>query len=331
MSPASPTKRSLIPLFADMLACKIAWHCCEEITQSNQKKADIEREYDKAKADAKRINAFEQATPQEPEPPWLTARPAIAGKIGCGSEGLNAESLPDQSSFSTGKSRPCCTGKVEFDNYKSALKVCRNWLPLIQGPVTRRPATYFCDEVKIHRKRFRLVRFKYSTLQAYMLEFGTNTSRFKRNNLPVTLAAQNITAATKANPCVVTYSGSDTYANRGSRRYRRCGRDDRVERASVPGHKPQQRQTRSSSKRSTVQILTARTTGPTPRGHDRRSLRDVSPYDEDQLFELKFVQSADVLYITHPEHTRASSRARAYLMDAHRHEQRRVIGWAVSP
>lgn len=62
------------PLFADMLACKIAWHCCEEITQSNQKKADIEREYDKARADAKRINAFEQATPQEPEPPWLTAR-----------------------------------------------------------------------------------------------------------------------------------------------------------------------------------------------------------------------------------------------------------------
>lgn len=62
------------PLFADMLACKIAWHCCEEITQSNQKKADIEREYDKAKADAKRINAFEQATPQESEPPWLTAR-----------------------------------------------------------------------------------------------------------------------------------------------------------------------------------------------------------------------------------------------------------------
>lgn len=62
------------PLFADMLACKIAWHCCEEITQSNQKKADIEREYDKAKADAKRTNAFEQATPQEPEPPWLTAR-----------------------------------------------------------------------------------------------------------------------------------------------------------------------------------------------------------------------------------------------------------------
>src|SRR5574343_1589951 len=120
---------------------------------------------------------------------------------------------PIQSSFSTGEISPLLYGQVEFDNYKSALKVCRNWLPLIQGPVTRRPATYFCDEVKDSSKAVRLVRFKYSTLQAYMLEFGHQYIRFKRNNLPVTLSAQNITAATNANPCVVTYSGSDTYSN----------------------------------------------------------------------------------------------------------------------
>ncbi|MBL0245974.1 MAG: hypothetical protein IPQ22_19025 [Rhodoferax sp.] len=61
-------------LFVDMLACKIAWHCCETITQSNQKKADVMAEYKEARAEARRINAFEQASPQEPEPPWLTAR-----------------------------------------------------------------------------------------------------------------------------------------------------------------------------------------------------------------------------------------------------------------
>ena len=61
-------------LFVDMLACKIAWHCCETITQSNQKKADVMNEYQDARAEARRINAFEQASPQEPEPPWLTAR-----------------------------------------------------------------------------------------------------------------------------------------------------------------------------------------------------------------------------------------------------------------
>ncbi len=77
-------------LFVDMLACKIAWHCCETITQSNQKKADVMQEYKDARAEARRINAFEQASPQEPEPPWLTARRAGSGEqnwLRFGSEG----------------------------------------------------------------------------------------------------------------------------------------------------------------------------------------------------------------------------------------------------
>jgi hypothetical protein len=60
--------------FAEMLACKIAWHCCETLTQSNSKKADILEEYKMAKADARKVNAFEQPSPEEPEPPWLAAR-----------------------------------------------------------------------------------------------------------------------------------------------------------------------------------------------------------------------------------------------------------------
>ena len=77
-------------LFVVMLACKIAWHCCETITQSNQKKADVMEEYKDARAEARRINAFEQASPQEPEPPWLVARRAGSGEqnwLRFGSEG----------------------------------------------------------------------------------------------------------------------------------------------------------------------------------------------------------------------------------------------------
>src|SRR6185295_6001484 len=32
------------PCFVEMLACKIAWHCCEDITQSNTKKAALMEE-----------------------------------------------------------------------------------------------------------------------------------------------------------------------------------------------------------------------------------------------------------------------------------------------
>lgn len=139
--------------------------------------------------------------------------PAIAVKIGVGLGATNAESIPDTECVFDGELSPLLYGQVEFDNYKSALQVCQNWLPLIQGPITRRPATYFCDEVKDSSKEVRLVRFKYSTQQAYMLEFGHQYIRFKRENAPITLTAQDITAVTNASPCVLTYSGADTYAN----------------------------------------------------------------------------------------------------------------------
>ena len=211
---------------------------------------------------------------------------------------------PIQSSFSTGEISPLLYGQVEFDNYKSALKVCRNWLPLIQGPVTRRPATYFCDEVKDSSKAVRLVRFKYSTLQAYMLEFGHQYIRFKRNNLPVTLAAQNITAATNANPCVVTYSGSDTYANGDH-----VDIDGVVGMTELNGRRFRITNLNSGANTFELQTLYSANIDSTnygayvSGGTVAEVYEVVSPYDEDQLFELKFVQSADVLYITHPEHT----------------------------
>ncbi|MCC6160389.1 MAG: hypothetical protein IT350_20220 [Deltaproteobacteria bacterium] len=211
---------------------------------------------------------------------------------------------PIQSAFSTGELSPLLYGQVEFDNYKSALQVCRNWLPLIQGPITRRPATYFCDEVKDSSKEVRLVRFKYSTQQAYMLEFGHQYIRFKRENAPITLTAQGITAVTNASPCVLTYSGADTYAN-----------GDDVDITGVVGmtelNGRRFRVTNLNAGANTFQLLDL---GGSPinstnygvyvsGGTVAEVYEIVSPYDEDQLFQLKFVQSADVLYITHPEHT----------------------------
>jgi hypothetical protein len=211
---------------------------------------------------------------------------------------------PIQSAFSTGELSPLLYGQVEFDNYKSALQVCQNWLPLIQGPITRRPATYFCDEVKDSSKEVRLVRFKYSTQQAYMLEFGHQYIRFKRENAPITLTAQDITAVTNASPCVLTYSGADTYAN-----------GDDVDITGVVGmtelNGRRFRVTNLNAGANTFQLLDL---GGSPinstnygayvsGGTVAEVYEIVSPYDEDQLFQLKFVQSADVLYITHPEHT----------------------------
>ena len=61
-------------VFIDALACKLAWHTCEEITQSNQKKADILAEYRISIAEARRTNAIEKESDEAPEDDWVTVR-----------------------------------------------------------------------------------------------------------------------------------------------------------------------------------------------------------------------------------------------------------------
>jgi len=71
---------------------------------------------------------------------------------------------PLQNNFNSGEFSPLMEGRVDFERYRTALRVCKNMIPLLQGPATRRPGTYFCDEVKDSTKATRTVRFKFSTV-----------------------------------------------------------------------------------------------------------------------------------------------------------------------
>lgn len=62
------------PLFVEMLACKMAWHCAEALTQSNSKKMAALEEYNDARNEASKINAFEVNQQPQPVDEWLTAR-----------------------------------------------------------------------------------------------------------------------------------------------------------------------------------------------------------------------------------------------------------------
>lgn len=62
------------PCFSEMVSAKMAEAMCEEITQSNSKKAEAKDAYKDARDEAKRANAFE-TIPAEPEDDaWILAR-----------------------------------------------------------------------------------------------------------------------------------------------------------------------------------------------------------------------------------------------------------------
>ncbi len=92
---------------------------------------------------------------------------------------------PAQSNFITGEISPLLFGRVDSEKYNSSLCVCKNYIPMIQGGLVRRPGTYFVAPTK---GKARLIKFIFSTVQAYMLEFGAGYIRFYRNQQQILLA-----------------------------------------------------------------------------------------------------------------------------------------------
>jgi hypothetical protein len=218
---------------------------------------------------------------------------------------------PLQSNFNAGEIDPRMLGRVDYDRLRSALLVCKNQIPRVTGSAVRRPGTYFCDEVRDSTKATRLVRFKYSTIQSYVLEFGHQYIRFKRNQGPIHNLALTLTNITTAAPAVLTYTGTDP------------SNGDHLDITGVigmveinglrgviknlnTGAKTFQLERLDGTDLSTMEFG-AYTSG----GTALRVLQIASPYLEEDLFQLKFTQTADTLYIWHPDYpertlTRAS-------------------------
>lgn len=202
-----------------------------------------------------------------------------------------------QSIFNTGELSPLLMGRTDFDSYKGGLKTCLNSILYVQGGITRRAGTYFSDEVKDSGKATRVVRFQFATEQAYIIEFGNLYCRFKRNNGPVRETALVITGITKASPGVVTYTGTDP------------SNGDHIDLADITGMSElnglRVTVANVNAGANTFEMSGVNTTNYTTYvsgGTASVVYEIVTPYLEADLFNLKFSQSADVLYITHPDY-----------------------------
>lgn len=60
--------------FVEALAAKIAMNCCEQITQSNDKKAGAKEDYKMAISEAAKTDAFEDESQDPPPSAWETGR-----------------------------------------------------------------------------------------------------------------------------------------------------------------------------------------------------------------------------------------------------------------
>ena len=89
-----------------------------------------------------------------------------------------------QATFGSGEIGPEVYSRTDIEKYKSALKTCRNGYPKPQGGWSNRAGTRMVAATK-NNGAARLVKFVFSTTQAYQIEFGDEYCRFYKNRAQI--------------------------------------------------------------------------------------------------------------------------------------------------
>lgn len=89
---------------------------------------------------------------------------------------------PAITALNAGELSPTLDGRIDLAKYAHGAKRCENFIPLVQGPVTRRGGTYYVAGIKDQTKRTWGLRFEFSATQAFVLEFGDGYVRFFTNH-----------------------------------------------------------------------------------------------------------------------------------------------------
>lgn len=175
-------------------------------------------------------------------------------------------------SFARGEVSPEVLGRVDLAQVQTALRICRNTIVLPHGPMRNREGLLFCHEVKDSSKQTRVIRFSYSNTQTFGVEIGEGYFRF------YTLASFLTVGTPAAYSGATTYNPGDLITSGGNVYY--------------------------------CIVTTFGNAAPNPTywylQPANGALEVPNNYLEADLFDIHYVQSADVMTFTHPNYPQAS-------------------------
>lgn len=170
--------------------------------------------------------------------------------------------------FSGGEYSPSLYSRVDLQRYSTGAKTLRNFFVHPHGGVSNRCGTYYEAKEKTTGKKIRLIPFEFSTVQTYVLEFGEYYCRFfYRGGGQVVVASA---------PAWVTTTGyvPGNYVTHSAVIY-----------YCLVAHTAGTFATDLAANKWIAQTI----------------LEVPTPYAEADLAELNYTQSADVLFLMHPD------------------------------
>lgn len=200
-----------------------------------------------------------------------------------------------QTNFTGGELSPRLDGRVDVTKFKNGLRVCENFIVLPHGGARKRSGTRFVVELKSSEEEVVLVPFQYNVEQSYMLLFGPGYIWFLKDKGIITHPAKGITGISRTSPGVVTCPGHG------------LTNGQRVLLTSVLG------MTQVNNRHFVVANATTDTfelSGVDTSNYSTylggglagQIVELATTYASDQLANLSFAQSADVLFVSHQNH-----------------------------
>ena len=192
-------------------------------------------------------------------------------------------------------------GRVDMAQYFNGLAIAENCNIRPYGLCMNRPGTFFVAPAKFPLKETRVIEFVFSNSDSFIIEFGDLYFRFYTLGAAVTETATTITAATQADPVVVTTSAPHGYSV-----------GDEIIITGVVG------MTELNNKRFRLSAVGATTfdiedldgvdidgTGFTAyiSGGSASKIYEVAhTYTESELFDVHYAQINDIVNLAHPDH-----------------------------
>lgn len=198
-----------------------------------------------------------------------------------------------KSNFTGGEWSPEMRGRFDLPQYESALETMENFLPLPQGGSKVRPGTRIVAPAKFSTGNTVLMDLEFNSDQAYLLEFGHLYVRFYTGTGRIESSPVTITNITDTSGTIVVTAAGHGLSN-----------GNHVAIRSVLGTY----EANGDWEVSNVSGDTFRLVGSTlvnlynTGGTVSKITELVTPYDEEDLFELKSGGEADTLYLFHPSY-----------------------------
>ena len=172
-------------------------------------------------------------------------------------------------SFSGGEISPEMFGRIDDAKFQQGAATMRNFVAKPQGPAENRPGFSFVREVKNSSQAVRLLSFTFSTVQTMIIEMGNEYFRFHTQGQ--TLFYNDGAAYNNS----TNYSIGDIAKSGGVNYYSRTGAQGQAVSNSTHWY--------------------AMPTNP--------NIYEIPhPYQQAELFDVHYVQSADVMTLVHPNH-----------------------------